>query len=71
MLLGLLATGMCLGAVAAGLWIAAGGSILVALALYALVGTCFVLFAAIAIHLLSGFRMAQKAAAPEALHAAE
>jgi hypothetical protein len=71
MLLGLLLAGMCLGAFAAGTWIATGGSVLVALALYAIVGTGSMLLAAVAVHLLSGFRMTDETAAPEPLHAAE
>lgn len=47
MFLGVLLAGMGFGAVAAGWWLMSGGSVLVALALYALVGTVFVLGAAV------------------------
>jgi hypothetical protein len=53
MLLGLLLAGMALGAVAAGTWGLAGGSLLIALALYSLVATLFVLGAAVLTFLLS------------------
>ena len=71
MLLGLLVTGMCLGALAAGTWIAVGGSIIAALALYAFVASSVILAAATAVHLLPGFRMTDETAAAEHVHAAE
>jgi membrane protein implicated in regulation of membrane protease activity len=53
MLLGLIFAGMAVGAVVAGLWLLAGGSLAVAFALYSLVGTAVVLAAAVLSFLLS------------------
>jgi hypothetical protein len=43
MVLGLLLLGILIGATAAGLWFAAGGSLVLAVVIYALVGTMVVL----------------------------
>ena len=70
MFLGLLLVAMGIGAVAAGAWIAAGGSVLLALALYSLVATSVVLATAISAFLFSEHR-ARSAQSQEALHPAE
>lgn len=71
MILGLLIAGMAFGAVAAALWLLAGGSLPVALALYSLVGTSAVLGAAMLSFLLSSDRATKAPAPGETLHPAE
>lgn len=71
MFLGLLIGGMGLGAVAAGVWIASGGSLLIGLALYSLVATAFVLATAMISFLLSERRAIADTDAPEVRFAAE
>jgi hypothetical protein len=68
MVLGLLLLGMLIGASAAAAWVFAGGSLLLALVLYGLVGTMVVLGTAVLSFLLSERKTA---AAAERLHAAE
>lgn len=71
MFLGFLMAGMGLGAVAAGVWLVSGGSLLVALALYSLVAVTFILCAACAAFFLSEWKMSRPEASVEALHPAE
>ncbi len=71
MLLGLLMTGMILGALAAVGWVVAGGSILGALALYAGAGAVSILAVAAVAFLLSELRISPETAVAEAAHPAE
>jgi hypothetical protein len=71
MFLGLLMAGMGLGAVAAGAWVFAGGSLLIGLVLYSLVGTAFVLGTALVSFHLSERRAAAEPDEPEVRYAAE
>ena len=52
-----LGTGMMVGAAAAGLWIAKGGSVLMGFALYSLVSTTFVLGMVALLHVMSEWRL--------------
>ena len=53
MMIGLVLAGVALGAASGGVWILAGGSILVAFALYSLVGTLVVLGTAVCWFIIS------------------
>jgi hypothetical protein len=68
MVLGLLLLGMMFGAAAASAWVIAGGSLMLAVLIYGLVGTMFVLGTAILSFLLAERRAA---AATKPLPAAE
>ena len=69
--LGLVMAGMGLGAVAAGVWIVTGGSLLIAFAIYSLVATAFVLGAAIVSFLFSELPEAVEPAASDVGYPAE
>jgi hypothetical protein len=68
MVLGLLLFGMMFGAAAAGAWVIAGGSLLIAVVIYGLAGTMFMFGAALLSFLLAERRVA---AAAKPLPAAE
>jgi hypothetical protein len=55
-MVGLVLTGMILGATAAGVWLLTGGSLLLAVAFYGLLAGLCILVAAMAVYLASGRR---------------
>lgn len=71
MFLGLLAAGMGVGALAAGVWIASGGSVLIGFVIYSLVATMFILGKAVVSHIVSEWREACETGKAEALYPAE
>jgi hypothetical protein len=71
MFLGLLFVAMAIGAAAAGAWLYAGGSVLLAVAIYSIVATFFVLVMALLSFLIVGRRTDRVCWQAESLHAAE
>jgi hypothetical protein len=69
--LGLLLAGMALGAATAAIWLLAGGSMLLAVALYGLVATTFIIGAALVTFWLSERKSEASSATAEALRPAE
>ena len=71
MMVGVLLLGMTAGAIVAGGWLAGGGSILAAIALYACVGTLAILGTSILSFAVSELRRGRVTATAAGLHAAE
>jgi hypothetical protein len=71
MFLGLLVVAMAIGAASAGVWLYTGGSLLAALAIYALVATFLLLGCAVVAFLIADRRTDGVCRAGESLQAAE